>query len=208
MSGLPVGQSVAYGRPQGSDTDCTQPTPCVSCPQAGERRRSWTGSQLSIRGPHPVATARGLDRAPSVEARDGSVLWGRVVAKIEHDLVDVAPAPAFRRVVALDDRMLGAVEMRRRVAMGRLIAAADMAAGSADPQVEPGGADPQAILAALGTWPDVSDPAGMGAGRHGSTIRLIPEPADACRRNCAGTIDALPPRRRTTAEPFSFFTGS
>ena len=42
--------------------------------------------------------------------------------------MNVAPAPVLARLEGLDDRVLGRVEMLSGVAMGRGIAAADMAA--------------------------------------------------------------------------------
>ena len=70
------------------------------------------------------------------------------VRQVEHDLVEIAPAPAFRRIVTLDDRMLGGVEMLGGVPVGGIVAAADVAAGAADPQMQPLTADFQAFLAA------------------------------------------------------------
>src|ERR1700730_4348908 len=81
-------------------------------------------------------------------ARDRPVVRRRAAGEVEHDLVDEAPAPALGRIIALDDRMLGGVEMLGRVLTGRLVATADMAARAADAQVEPGVAGLQAFLAA------------------------------------------------------------
>ena len=53
-------------------------------------------------------------------------------------IVDIAPAPAFRRIVAFDDRMAGGVEVRGGVACSATVAAADMTAGAAQPQMQPG----------------------------------------------------------------------
>src|SRR4051812_26040146 len=61
-------------------------------------------------------------------ARDRPVLRRHVFAEVEKDLVDIAPAPAFGRIVALDDRVSAAVEMRGGVAVRAVVAAADMAA--------------------------------------------------------------------------------
>jgi hypothetical protein len=47
----------------------------------------------------------------SNKSRDRSPLRRRVVAEIDKHLIDIAPAPAFRRIVAFDDRMLGGAEM-------------------------------------------------------------------------------------------------
>ena len=79
------------------------------------------------------------------------------VRQVEHHFVDEAPAPAFGRIIALDDRMLGRVEMLGRVLARRLIAAADMAAGAADAQVEPGVARFETFFAAKGAGRHLSD---------------------------------------------------
>src|SRR5260370_33440454 len=70
------------------------------------------------------------------------------VRQIEQDFIDKTPAPSFRRIVALDDRMLGGVEMLGRVPVGRIVAAADVAARAADPQMQPLAATLEAFLAA------------------------------------------------------------
>ena len=58
-------------------------------------------------------------------------MWGGAIAEVEHDLVDVTPAPAFRRIIAFDDRMARLVKMLCGVAVRRIVATADMAAGPA-----------------------------------------------------------------------------
>src|SRR6187402_1692234 len=80
-------------------------------------------------------------------ARDGAVLRRGAVAEIERHLVQVAPAPAFRRVVAFDDRVAGGVEMLGGMLVRGTVAAADMAAGPAEPQMYPARAGFQAFLA-------------------------------------------------------------
>ena len=69
--------------------------------------------------------------AGSVKARDRAVVRGGAVAEVEYDLVDVTPPPAFGRVIAFDDRMARLVKMLRGVAVWRIVATADMAAGPA-----------------------------------------------------------------------------
>ena len=54
-----------------------------------------------------------------------------MTGEIERDLVDVAPAPTLRRVIALDDRMPGRMKMLGGVTMGGIVTATDMAAGAA-----------------------------------------------------------------------------
>ena len=71
----------------------------------------------------------------------------RLAWKIDFDVVDVAPAPAFRRVVALDDGMTARFKVPTGVSMRRLIAATDMPALAAESQVYPNRPDPQAFLA-------------------------------------------------------------
>src|SRR5262245_44111325 len=68
-------------------------------------------------------------------ARDRSALRGRVAAEVDHRLVDVAPAPTFGRVVALDDRMTRGVIVPGGVAVRRAVAAADVTTRPAEPQV-------------------------------------------------------------------------
>ena len=55
-----------------------------------------------------------LSRSGSVIARDRAPC-GVLVGQVDDHLVDVAPAPALGRIVALDDRMAGGVEVRGRV---------------------------------------------------------------------------------------------
>ena len=78
----------------------------------------------------------------------------RIIAEIEKDLIDVTPAPAFGRIISLDNGMLGFVKMRGRVPVRGLIAAANMAAGTADSQVKPRAADFEAFLAAARARPN------------------------------------------------------
>src|ERR1700722_19993408 len=73
-------------------------------------------------------------------------MGGLSIRQIEQYLINVTPAPSFRRIVALDDRMLGGVEMLGRVLVGGIVAAADVAARAADPQMQPLAADLQAFL--------------------------------------------------------------
>jgi len=59
--------------------------------------------------------------AGSAPALDRAGLGGRL--ELDHHLVDIAPAPAFRRIIAFDDRMLAAVKMLGGVLAARLVAA-------------------------------------------------------------------------------------
>jgi hypothetical protein len=77
----------------------------------------------------------------------------RAVRKIEHDFIDETPAPSFRRIKGFDDQVLRRTEMFCSVSIWRLIAAADMAAATADTQMQPRLAHLQAFFtpSALGT---------------------------------------------------------
>src|SRR5258708_7791219 len=87
--------------------------------------------------------ARGPSFPYSIIAGDRTVVGRRTVAKVEHHLVDKTPSPAFGRVIAFDDRMARLVEMLCGMAVRRVVAAADMAAGPAEAQMQPGRADLQ-----------------------------------------------------------------
>src|SRR5262245_23564856 len=103
-----------------------------------------------------------------IEAGNGTVLGRAAVRPVEHNFRHIAPAPAFGRIIALDDGMFGAVEMLGGVLVLGLVTAADMAAGAADAQVKPGIALLQAFLAAQRAGRHVLDAAEMGtAVRHG-----------------------------------------
>src|SRR6476469_7345624 len=67
----------------------------------------------------------------------------------ECDLVDVAPVPVLTRLERADDRVRRGVRMCAGVAVGRVVAAADVPAGQADPEMEPLAAHSQAILATV-----------------------------------------------------------
>src|SRR5277367_4502775 len=69
--------------------------------------------------------------AVSIVARDPTVMRRRALAEVEHHLVDVAPAPAVRRVIGFDDRMTCGVKVFGGVAVRRVVATADMAASPA-----------------------------------------------------------------------------
>ena len=103
------------------------------------------------------------ERLASDKSGDRTILRCRPIPEIEGRFVDVAPAPALRRIVALDDRMPGGVEVGGGVPAGRLVAAADMAAGAADPQMQPLASALQALLAAERTRRDVLDAGDVAA---------------------------------------------
>src|ERR1700730_11850611 len=99
----------------------------------------------------------------SIKARDRAVVRRLAVRQIEQHLIDITPAPAFRRIVALDHRMAGGMEVLGRMLVGRIVAAADMAAAAADPQMQPFAAAFQAFLAAERARRDAADAGNVGA---------------------------------------------
>jgi hypothetical protein len=87
---------------------------------------------------------------------------------ISSDLVDEAPAPLLSGLDRSYERMLAGPGVRARVAVGRAVTTADLAALQADAQMQPPISRGQAILTSgdgLGELSDASV-AEMAAGRH------------------------------------------
>src|SRR5215471_8564854 len=99
----------------------------------------------------------------SIKSRDRPELRRRLVGEIEHHLVHVAPAPAFRWIIALDDRVSGGVEVLCRMPVGRAVATADMPAGAAEPQMDPRRSGLEAFLAPARARRDFADALEMRA---------------------------------------------
>src|SRR5215831_686875 len=97
---------------------------------------------------------------------DRAALRRGVVAEVEGDLIDIAPAPALGRIVTLDDRVPGAVKVLGRVLLRRGIATTDMPAAAAKAQVNPGRAGLETFLAAEGARGHLPDRAQMRAVAH------------------------------------------
>src|ERR1700751_5360177 len=123
----------------------------------------------------------------SVIARYWSVMRRRAVAQIEHDLVDIAPAPALGRVVTFDDRVPCLPEVPRRVPVRRLVTAPDMTTGPTQAQMHPSRADLEALLAPERARRYVANGRLM---RAASTIR-------SSDRGCQGPAVGLRQKRRT-----------
>ena len=104
-------------------------------------------------------------------AGNRSQLRRGVVAEIDHHRVGIAPGPALRRVISLDDRVFRRVIMGGCVPVGRIVAATDMAAGPAKPQMDPAASVPQAILAAPRARRDPPDRSKMRAGPCHDSLR-------------------------------------
>src|SRR6201985_814407 len=88
---------------------------------------------------------------------------GLPVRQIEQHLVHVAPAPRFRRIVALDDGMSAGAEMPGGMLVGRIVATTDMAAAAADPPMQPYAAALQALLATERARRDIANAGDVGA---------------------------------------------
>ncbi len=93
----------------------------------------------------------------------GAARRGARSGRRERHLVDVAPAPALPRLIRLDHRVPGGVEVLRRMPLRRAVAAADVAAGEAEAEVHPSSADTQAVLAARSARRHVADRVEMSA---------------------------------------------
>ncbi len=72
-------------------------------------------------------------------------------------------SPSLRAGQAFDDRVPGRVEMLGRMAIGRIVAATDMAAGPAQAQMHPPVAGLQTFLAPVGARRDILDTVQMRA---------------------------------------------
>src|SRR5690606_2943426 len=74
------------------------------------------------------------NQVPSLDVTRNRPELRRLVWQRDFHFIDIAPAPAFRRVIAFDDRVRSGVEMRGGVPVRRIVAAADVAATAAQAQ--------------------------------------------------------------------------
>src|SRR5262249_44049755 len=119
--------------------------------------KAWQFGQVRLLRHLGTARQLGNRRRVSIIPRDRPILWCDIVTEIKENLITVAPATAFGWIVALNNRMAGAVKMRGRMTVGRGIAAADMPASPADPQMNPPAPDLQTFLAAACAWRHLPD---------------------------------------------------
>src|SRR5262245_45439306 len=113
--------------------------PTSSC----STRTRWTTSR--IRG----ASRRWCCAARRWTARSRCARLARLGSRLQHQVIDVAPAPVVAGIKVPDDGVLGLVEMLRRVLAGRVVAAADVAATEAQSKMNPSPVRLEAFLAAL-----------------------------------------------------------
>jgi hypothetical protein len=97
---------------------------------------------------------------------------------LEHDLINVAPAPILAWLEGLDNRMVGGMKMPRRVLVLREIAAADVSTGQAHAQVDPGITGFQAVLTALCAWCNLSYLITMGTRLYHILLPFLGTPGD------------------------------
>src|SRR5439155_17763775 len=91
--------------------------------------------------------------------------------RLHPHLIDIAPQPVLSRFIRSDQRVPGGVEMLGGVLVLRLVAAADMAAAEAQPEMDPWVTGLQALLAAIGVRFEVSDLVEVRAGDRHSLLR-------------------------------------
>jgi len=97
--------------------------------------------RVLVREPCRYGVTQSLARSSRRKAR-GIIL-------VEHDFVDVTPAPILARLEGSDDRVLRRVKMLRSVAIFRRIAATDVSADQTQAKVHPSVARQEAFLAAF-----------------------------------------------------------
>src|SRR6266568_2618535 len=131
-------------------------------------------------------TARLLAFAWGVVAGRGAGLG--LLRRGQRCVIEVAPAPGFAGLDGPDDGVTAAVMVDARVPVPRVVAAADVTAGHAYPEVDPHHADAQAVLAAWGAGSNGLDGVEMGA--QTSLVRFEPDQhrrADTRRHRCSST---------------------
>lgn len=111
---------------------------------------------------HEATRKRCIHLSPPYEGR-----------RLDHGLVDVAPAPVLTLLKGLYDRVISGVEMFGGMRVLRGIAAPDMPAGQAETQTHPGVACLEAVLTAVCTRSDLSYLIEMCALRCSHSILLL-----------------------------------
>src|SRR5438477_3754887 len=96
----------------------------------------------------------------------------------EGEIVEIAEPPVLSGFVGLDYRVVLVGEVGGSVAVGRVVATADMTARHAHPEVHPAPADAQAVLAALAAGRHIGDLVEVTAGGVGHCVL----PSDSANR--------------------------
>src|SRR5215470_18831364 len=110
----------------------------------GTRTRARQG-----RGGADTGVVSATTTPPVVVWAPGAPPAGVANRLLDQLLIQVAPPPHLARLERPDHRVTGPVEVGRGVPVRGGVAAPDMPAGQAQPQVDPVRALPQAVLAAL-----------------------------------------------------------
>src|SRR6185369_7225297 len=144
-------------------------------PRLGQTRRLRRRRRRDRRLLHPRIFERDLTATETL-------------SELDHELVDVAPAPLLTRLDGTHERVLAGVEVLGRMSVLRRIAAADMSTHHAQAEMEPGVACFQTLLTPLCPWLDVADLIQVSTARphwgsplsvFGSGGRVAPGPLDA-----------------------------
>src|SRR3954470_23196072 len=112
------------------------------------RPTAMYGSMIAMAGEHPRAR-RAVSRRASAQRRGRDPRLAADLGDAHRDLVDEAPRPVLARLERAHDRMAVGARVLAGMAARRAVAAADVAALQADPQVDPLAAARQAVLAAV-----------------------------------------------------------
>ena len=142
--------------------------------QRGGLRRAQLEKLVRLRRPGEEITQPVMlwleadDRRPVSSDAPGSFR-----GQLEHQLVDVAPAPILARLDRAHDRMSVLSGVTACVLVGRRIAAPDRAARLTHPQVHPARADPQALLASGRSSPGGSTNRTWSRCEQAATRRIV-----------------------------------
>ena len=144
---------------------------CTARSPRSVSHRAWETRWHAARGPTYVSSMGGQ------HARSNPASRGEPARGLGHYLIHVAPCPALGRLEGNDERVACRVKVLRGVAAGRVVAATDVAASEAKPQVDPALTDFQALFAAIGAWRDRVEV------EHVVTLHLRPLEMRCCPRS-------------------------
>ena len=96
--------------------------------------------------------------------------------QLDHRIINITIAPAFRRIITLDDGVFGLVIVLGRMSVRRIITAPDVAAGSAEAQMNPTVTRAQAFFATERAGRDIADLIGVLAWVRHMVLRSAQSP--------------------------------
>jgi hypothetical protein len=94
---------------------------------------------------------------------DWSILRCRIVSQVKEHFIHVTPAPAFGRIITLDDQVMCSMIMTGCMPTRRLIATTNLSTSPADSEMNPFATGFQTFLTAARTWNNLPDGAQMRA---------------------------------------------